>query len=102
MGFDIDESSCDASSSPPVNQADHICEELSLHMTIEPEWEILPLQAFKHCKVILLKLSVKMVRSLSIGLSSQASSMTIRSGRTPGWTKGTSISPHFSPIGGHP
>ena len=47
MGLDLDESRYDASSSPPVNQADHMCQKLSLRVTIQPEWKIFPLSAFE-------------------------------------------------------
>ena len=45
-GVDLDESHCGASCSPPVHQADHMCQKLSLRATKQPVWKIFPLECF--------------------------------------------------------
>ena len=70
MGLDLDESRYGASRSQHVNQADHMCQKLSLRVTIQPEWKIFPLSAFEQ---------IHAVQTIVYELSSHASPMAVSS-----------------------
>ena len=47
MALHLDESCCGASRSPPVIQADHMCQQLTPRVTMRSECKIFPLSAFE-------------------------------------------------------